>query len=105
MDDFSALKTHYVFRNESNIKRYVLRYPTSMAVLSGAVPELTRSFGTDVVTNLDAIIEDDDSISLYAIVVWRGSAEDAEIALEDFDERWWLTQPSRSGLTFTYELA
>ena len=47
----------------------------------------------------------DVNTSLYAIVVWRGLAEGAESALEDFDERWWLNQSAQPGLTFTYELA
>jgi hypothetical protein len=54
---------------------------------------------------LEAVNDDDESTSLYAIVLWRGTAAAAESALGDFDERWWLNQPRLPGLTFTYELA
>jgi hypothetical protein len=103
--DLNVLKTEYVLRNESVISRFLLTHRTMVPVLSRAIAELRISFGSDVVFNLEAIIEDDDSISLYAIVVWRGSIESADAALDEFDERWLLNQPPQSGLTFTYELA
>ena len=74
-------------------------------MLANALAELKCSFGEDVVFTLEAVGDDDESTSLYAIVVWRGAAEGAESALEDFDERWWLNQPAQPGLMFTFELA
>ena len=47
----------------------------------------TKSFGPDVTFNLEAVSEDDDSSSLYAIALWKGAEK--------------VHQP---GLTFTYEL-
>lgn len=99
------LKTEYVFRNVAEIRLFFSTHRATTRALSNALPELKRSFGEDVVYNLEALSDDDGFSSLYAIVVWRGSAEVAEAALEDFDERWWLNQPSQSSLTFTYELA
>ena len=103
--DTAKLKKEYVFRNEDAITHFISIHRTVAAVLSCALPELKKSFGEDAVFSLEAVPEDDDSTSLYAVVIWRGSAQDAESALEDFDERWWLNQPYQSGLTFTYELA
>jgi hypothetical protein len=103
--DMGEIKTAYILRNEDAISHFFSSHRTAAAVLSGALPELKKSFGDDVVFNLEALSEDDGSTSLYAIVVWRGPAECAETALEDFDERWWLNQTPHPGLTFTYELA
>jgi hypothetical protein len=103
--EIGELKTKYVFRNESAVTQSILSRRTAAGVLLNALPELKKCFGEDVVFNLEAVSDDDESTSLYAIVVWRGLAEGAESALEDFDERWWLNQSAQPGLTFTYELA
>jgi hypothetical protein len=103
--EIAELKTKYVFRNESAISQFVFGHRAAAGVLLNALPELIECFGEDVVFNLEAVSDDDESTSLYAIVVWRGLAEGAESALEDFDERWWLNRSAQPGLTFTYELA
>jgi hypothetical protein len=103
--DIGGLKTKYIFRNESAITQFILGHRTVTAALFNALPVLKNSFGEDMVFYLEAVSDDDESTSLYAIVVWRGLAEGAESALEDFDERWWLNQSAQPGLTFTYELA
>ncbi len=103
--EIDEVKQRYVFRNENTITQFISSHRTAAAVLISALPELRKSFGEDAVLSLEAVSEDDESTSLYAIVVWRGPAESAESALEEFDERWWLNQPPQPGLTFTYELA
>ena len=75
--EIGKLKTKYVFRNESAITQFVLGHRTVAAVLLNAVPELKQCFGEDVVFNLEAVSDDDESTSLYAIVVWRGLTEGA----------------------------
>lgn len=103
--EIGELKTKYVFRNEGAITQFISDHRIAAAVLLNALPALKKCFGEDVVFNLEAVSDDDESTSLYAIVVWRGLTEGAESALEDFDERWWLNQSAQPGLTFTYELA
>ena len=103
--ELRELKAVYVFRNESAITEFVLGHRAVAGVLLSAIPELKKYFGEDVVFNLEAVRDDDESTTLYAIVVWRGLAEIAVAALADFDENWWLNRPAQSGLTFTYELA
>ena len=103
--DADQLTKKYIFRNGDAITHFFSMHRTAAAVVSCAWPELRRSFGEDAVFSLEAVAGDDDSTSLYVVVIWRGSAQDAESALENFDERWWLNQPYQSGLTFTYELA
>jgi hypothetical protein len=103
--EIGELKTKYVFRSEGAVTQSILGHRTIAGVLLKALPELKKFFGEDVVFHLDAVSDDDESTSLYAIAVWRGLVEGAESALEDFDEQWWLNQSAQPGLTFTYELA
>lgn len=105
MERVSALKALYAFRNEAAIISFCSTHAAAAAILADAAVELKRSFGQEAILNLECLAEDDEPISLYAIVVWRGDAERAEAALEDFDERWWLNQDVQPGLAFTYELA
>jgi hypothetical protein len=103
--ELQQLRSKYVFRNSSDIAQFLSDHRGAGATLIGALEQLQESFGPDVILNLEATREDDESLSLYAIVVWRGTVEGAERALEDFDERWWLNQAPQGRLTFTYELA
>ena len=86
------------------VTRFLFSHSAITNILADAVGNLGRSFGQDIVVALDVVDDDRDHQSLYVIVMWRGSAEDAEAHLEDFEERWWLNQPAQPGLTFTYEL-
>jgi hypothetical protein len=105
MDDVQGLRKLYAFRNEDAVIRFCSAHGATTTFLANAAQELTRAFGQDAILNLECVVEEDESASLYAIVVWRGDAAEAEAQLEDFDERWWLNQDAQPGLTFTYELA
>lgn len=104
-DDLELLRSQYVFRNGPVINRFLFGHRIVVPTLSAATSRLKESFGQDMILTLEATVEDDESISLYGIVIWRGSAAAAELALEDFDQRWGLNQTPHPGLTFTYELA
>lgn len=103
--DMTAIKAQFILRNEPAIATFFSTHRTAAPFLLRAIPELKRYFGDDVVLNLEALMEDNDSTTLYAIAIWRGAAEQADEALDDFDERWWLNQTHQPDITFTYELA
>ena len=105
MEDVSALKARYAFRNEAAIIDFCSTHAAATPFLADAAVELKRSFGQDAILALECLGEDNEPASLYAIVIWRGDAERAEACIEDFDDRWWLNQDAQPGLTFTYELA
>src|ERR1700733_13007705 len=87
--DMVSIKAEYVLRNEAAIVNFFSIHRMAFPFLSKALPELKKSFGDNVVFNLEALTEDDDVSTLYAIAIWRGPAEQADAALEDFDEHWW----------------
>lgn len=103
--EMDSIKAEYVLRNEPAIAVFFSTHRTAAHFLLIAAGELKKSFGDEVVFNLEALAEDNNSSTLYAIAVWRGPAGRADEALEDFDERWWFNQPPHPGITFTYELA
>ena len=101
MDEVDALKASYAFRNEHVITRFCWTHISAIPFLSNAAVELKQSFGEDAVLNLEGVVEEDDSVSLYAIVVWRGDVQSAEAAIDDFDERWWFSQRAQTR-TYVY---
>lgn len=103
--DIAELKRKYVFSHENAIGEFLLGHRTVTTVLLTAHRHLTESFGADVIFKLEALSYEDEPTYLYAAAIWKGSVEDAESALEAFDERWWLDQSAPAGLIFTYELA
>ena len=74
-------------------------------LLEGA-SHLRACFGSETVFTLRAPIDDSGSRTLYAVVMWPGSVREVRMALEHFDETWWIANSRQSSgyLTFTYEL-
>ncbi|HEV8042779.1 MAG TPA: hypothetical protein VGP62_28125 [Bryobacteraceae bacterium] len=104
--ELDRLKTMYRFQDDRSVEAFLSSHTGATYILINALSQLKRFFGRDVVFKLQVIKEDDEQQILYAVAVWRGMVEDAVAALENFDENWWLDQPTRVlALTFTYELA
>jgi hypothetical protein len=105
-NEVDRLKAMYRFQDEESVEAFLSSQPNATCILTNALPQLKKFFGHDVVFKLQVIKEDDEQQILYAVALWRGRVEDAVAALENFDENWWLDQPTRAlALTFTYELA
>jgi hypothetical protein len=90
---------------DSSVAKFLSSHRSLPHVLNEAVPHLKKFFGEDVVVNLEVSDEEDGPQTLYAVVIWRGTVEAAEAALERFDDSWWLDNSMKTDLTFTYELA
>jgi hypothetical protein len=106
VNDVDHLKTMYRFQDDESVGAFLSCHPSAACILINALPKLKKFFGDDVVFRLQVMKEDDELQILYAVAVWRGRVEDAVAALENFDENWWIDQPTRVlALTFTYELA
>ena len=96
----------YRFKNDEGVRDFLSNHQAALALLINALPKLRIWFGQDVPFVLETTSEENEEPILYATAIWHGPAQAAATALENFDENWWLDQPT-SGLpiTFTYELA
>jgi hypothetical protein len=101
----TALDHTYVIEDrplvEAFIKEHGLRY-----LLLEAVRPLNDLFRTDAVKTLRIISDDEGSSVLFCLVLTPGNLQDAQAALRNFDEKWWLSRSgSASGaLNFDFEL-
>lgn len=102
----TQLQRSYVFLNDRAIRSVFRSHRTAPQVLIEAVPWLRRTLGAATVFNLRASIDESGGQTLYVVAVWPGDVRDVRMALELFDEQWWITNSRQvSGdLTFTYEL-
>lgn len=88
--------------------------PTELLFAHRAIPRLLLEgathlracFGSGTVFTLRAPIDDSGSRTLYVVVMWPGSVREVRMALDRFDETWWIANSDQSSgyLTFTYEL-
>lgn len=102
----AELQRSYVFQNDPRIRSFFKSHRTAPQLLTEALPVLRQTFGAGTVFNLRAVIDEYGGQNLYAVAVWPRDVRDAQIALENFDERWWIANSRQASgdLTFTYEL-
>jgi hypothetical protein len=102
----AELQRSYVFLNDDTIRIFLRSHRTAPQLLLEAVPQLRQDFGANTVFNLRAVIDEFGAQTLYAVALWPGAVRDARIALEHFDERWWIANSRQASgdITFTYEL-
>jgi len=75
-------------------------------VLLQSEEHIRAAFGESALKTL-AIVEDDEGYrTLFCLVLFAGSLDDARTALKSFDTRWWLQQPNQlaAKLNFDFEL-
>jgi hypothetical protein len=103
----SQLKAVYVFPPGSMIDAFLADHISLLSILRDAVGPLKSAFGDDNIFTLELSIDEDDSMMLYGIVVWRESVQSAARALDHFEEDWWLDRMTSdtADLAFTYRLA
>ena len=102
----AELRRIYVFLNDQAIRSFFKSHRTAPQLLLEAVPHLRQNFGADTVFNLRAMTDEYGAQTLYAVTVWPGSVRDVRIALDHFDEQWWIANSNQASgdVTFTYEL-
>jgi hypothetical protein len=102
----TELHRSYVFLNDHAIRSFFKSHRTAPQLLLEAAPHLRQNFGAGAVFKLRAMIDEYGAQTLYAVAVWPGDVRDVRIALEQFDEQWWIANSRHASgdLTFTYEL-
>jgi hypothetical protein len=104
--DLAELRKQYVFPTDSSVVTFLRRHRTLPQLLRLAAPRLKAHFGADAVLTLRAPVDESGSRTLYAVTMWPGRARDARIALDQFDDAWWIanSRQASGNLYFTYEL-
>lgn len=102
----TELQRSYVFLNDQAIRSFFKSHRTAPQLLIEAAPHLRRTFGAGTIFNLRAMIDEYGAQTLYVVAVWPGDVRDVRIALERFDEQWWIANSRQASgdITFTYEL-
>ncbi|MGA2425167.1 MAG: hypothetical protein ABSG07_14285 [Terriglobales bacterium] len=102
----AELQRCYVFLNDQAIRGFFKSHRTAPQLLLEAVPHLRQDFGAGTVFDLRAMTDEYGAQTLYAVAMWPGSVRDVRIALDHFDEQWWIANSHQASgdLTFTYEL-
>ena len=100
-----TLRSLYVFQDDATISQFLQSHKTVAPVLAEAERHLRQFFG-DAILVLRSTTDDQGWDMLYATVQWPGEPADAVIALNAFDNAWWLANsyPVGSNLTLTYRL-
>ncbi|MEO6801772.1 MAG: hypothetical protein ABI197_00860 [Granulicella sp.] len=96
----------YVMSTANQVISYLRGHRTIPQLLVTAHSTLQRYFGMDTVFGLRAPIDEQGWQTLYAVVMWQGSAKNAVAILDQFENQWWLPNSRQAFgcLTFTYEL-
>src|SRR5271165_2545113 len=102
--DIEALRISYVFADES-VANFLSRHRAFPSVLSEAIAPLKKCFGTDKIFRLEVSADEDELRTLYVVVRWTASPQEAVAAIDRFDDEWWLEHmsPAVSTLSFTFE--
>ena len=76
-------------------------------ILVKAIEPLNRTFGKSLTKTLTVVEDEEGSRTLFCLVAFTGSPEDARKALDAFDRNWWLANARRfvGKLNFDFELA
>jgi hypothetical protein len=106
-EDLKLLQKEYVFTEPKSVESFLKSHRYLMPILMEALPQLKRSFGSDVTFQLSVSPDENPPKTIYGVVAWKGSLGDARSALKSFDESWWLESIKKASgrVVFDYELA
>jgi hypothetical protein len=106
-EDLETLHKHYIFLDDDRaIVRLLETHPAISSLLMGAVEPLREAFGDRRLIYIRIQSSDEDSLLKVAVLLPTDFGSDPELALQSFDEEWWLNNCHRSGgtLVFDYEM-
>jgi len=100
-----TLGSAYVISNVAKVESFIEENQLT-EILVQAVEAIKRTFGESRTRTLTVLEDDEGSRTLFCLVAFPGSLDDARKALESFDRNWWLKNARRFGskLNFDFEL-
>src|SRR5271170_3104226 len=99
----NEIRKSYVLPKDSSVADFLDAHRTIPALLIQAVPHL-REFLGNTVFALRAASDEYGWEALYADALWPGDAHDAAVAIDRFEDAWWIanSHAASGSLTFTY---
>jgi hypothetical protein len=101
------LSKNYVFDDGERVRSFLQNHRALSEILLEAAPELRRCFGDEIMLQLQVPCEEGLPGVIYGIVIWKGDVRTARVALQQFDDSWWMaaTKKASGRIVFDYQLA
>jgi hypothetical protein len=99
------LQATYVVDDRDSVAEYVAANQLSEFLVRSA-KYVAMAFGESRIKKLRILEDDEGTKTLFCLVAYPGSLDDAQRALETFDQNWWLENARHfaSKLNFDFEL-
>lgn len=99
-----SLQSSYVIDNRTEVASFIENNQLT-GVLVRAIDPIQKAFGTSTLRKLTILEDDDGDRTLFCLVAFPGTLEDAQTALDSFDRDWWVSNAKyASKLNFDYRL-
>jgi hypothetical protein len=95
-DAISELKKRYILINPGQIVAFLNSHQSLPQLLLDAAPQITAHFGRDTLMKLELSDSGDEPATLRATVLWPGSIEDGNAALNAFDKNYWIANCTKA---------
>jgi len=95
-DAISKLKQLYVLVNPDQVTSFLNYHQSLPHLLLEAAPQIGDSFGIDTLIKLELSEIGDEPATLRATVLWPGSVEDGNAALNAFDQNYWIANCNKA---------
>ena len=101
----TELERVYVFENRAEVSEFIERNRIRGLLLEAAEP-LNAAFGEKAVKKLTVLDDDEGFTTLFCLILFPGDIAVARLALEFFDQHWWLPRSRQASgkLNFDFEL-
>src|SRR5208337_4117371 len=97
------LEQLYVLEDRSEVAAFIERNRLRELLLEAGGP-LNAAFGEAVVKKLSLLEDDEGFETLFCLALIPGDMHQTMLALESFDERWWLARSGRVGGKLNFDL-
>lgn len=101
----AELERVYVIENRAEVTEFIKRNRVRGLLIEAREP-LIAAFGKGAVKRLSLLDDDEGFTTLFCLVLVPGDIAEARLALESFDQHWWLAHSGQTDgkLNFDFEL-
>lgn len=109
-EEFAAsitmLRKRFIFKSGETVGAFLRTHRTLIPILLEATLHLAYFFGADVPLALEVMSDDGPPNSINALALFNGDSTNARVALDSFDEAWWIANMRKASgrIVFDYDL-